>query len=105
MPCTVLVTMQVAPQFQQEFFNQTTLHPVGVALTGLLALGMLFLPRRSAAVTLLLMACFMASGQRLALASLDFTLMRILILVEWTRLLARGELGRSASSTSRHRRN
>ena len=93
MPCTVLVTMQVAPQFQQEFFNQTTLHPVGVALTGLLALGMLFLPRRSAAVTLLLMACFMASGQRLALASLDFTLMRILILVGWTRLLARGELG------------
>jgi hypothetical protein len=52
----------------------------------------LVLPRRQAVIPMLIMACFVAPGQRVVLLSLDFTFLRILVLCGFVRLLARQEL-------------
>ena len=49
------------------------------------------LPRRTAAVPLLLTGCFMTLGERMVILGLDFTIFRILVLAGWLRVLIRRE--------------
>ncbi|RMF81531.1 MAG: hypothetical protein D6744_07055 [Planctomycetota bacterium] len=77
-----------------EWTNQTDLHPLGLAAAIVLGLIALLLPRRYAILPLILMCCFVAPGQRLVIATLDFTLLRIMVLVVWLRMLVRGEIKR-----------
>ncbi len=67
--------------------NATNLHPVGLIAVLLLGVAVLLLPRRYALVPFLVMACFIAPTQRLVLATLDFNLLRLLILFGWARVL------------------
>lgn len=75
-----------------EWANQTSLHPVGLVMIIVLGIATLALPRRHAGVPILIMACFVPSAQRIVIAGLDFSLLRIMVVFGWWRLLARGEL-------------
>ncbi|MEQ1831111.1 MAG: hypothetical protein ABL921_34515 [Pirellula sp.] len=71
--------------------NHTTIHPVGLIATLLLGSFLVVGPRRYAIVPMLLMACLIPTAQRLMLMGADFTLLRILVLFAWFRLLIRNE--------------
>ncbi len=46
------------------------------------------LPRRWSLLPLLAMACFVPAGQRIVVAGLDFTFLRLLVIAYWVRILA-----------------
>lgn len=72
-------------------YNETNIAPLGFAAIILLGIAMLILPRRHAVIPMLIISCFIPVGQRIAVFSLDFTLLRIMILFGWTRILMRRE--------------
>ncbi|MCH8912785.1 MAG: hypothetical protein IIA33_04365 [Planctomycetes bacterium] len=76
---------------QNEWFNQTMLHPLGLVAIGVLGLLMLLLPRRYAMIPFLIMVCFMSPAQRIVVLTLDFTLIRVIVLFGWLRIILRGE--------------
>ena len=76
----------------RDYYGATTLHPLGLLAILILGALLLFLPRRYAIFPIILMACLVPSAQRLVVFSLDFTLLRIMILTGWMRLLYRNEL-------------
>ncbi len=73
-------------------YGQTMLHPAAAAMLLAAAIGTLALPRRYAFVPMLALLCFVTPAQRVIIASLDFTLLRLIILFGLMRVLARGEL-------------
>ncbi len=75
-----------------EGVNETTLHPLGLAAILVFGCAMLFLPRRYAIVPMILTACLIAPAQRIAIYTLNFTLLRILVVFGVIRLLSRHEL-------------
>lgn len=78
-------------RFHQEWTDQTVVSPVGLAVTIVLGLAILLLPRRYAFIPVCIMACFVAPGQRVILAGCNFQLLRLLVLIGWVRAVARGE--------------
>jgi hypothetical protein len=74
-----------------EYYGQTTLHPFGFVAVLVLGSAMLLLPRRFAVLPMLVMACFIAPAQRLVVLTLDFNLLRIMVLFGFVRLLSRRE--------------
>ncbi len=75
-----------------EWANQTTLHPLGLIAVTVLGLAMIVVPRRYAIIPMLIMACFVAPAQRVVIATLDFNLLRLMVLFGCVRVMARGEL-------------
>jgi len=73
------------------YADQTSVHPVGLALWLVLAFLTWRARRSTALVPLFVLVCFIPMAQRVAIAGLDFTLLRLLLLVGWMRVLARGE--------------
>lgn len=71
--------------------NETTLHPLGLAAILVFGCAMLVLPRRYAILPMILTACLIAPAQRVAIFTLDFTLLRIMIVFGVVRLFHRGE--------------
>jgi len=71
--------------------NQTLLHPLGLAAVAVLGFAMLLLPRRYAIVPMIVMACFLGPAQRIVVLTLDFNLLRVMVLFGWLRVLLRGE--------------
>jgi hypothetical protein len=84
--------MATTGRWDLSWANQTSLHPFGLAAVILLGIGVLMLARHRAAMCVLIMACFVSSQQRIAVATLDFDLIRILVLFGWVRIFARREL-------------
>jgi hypothetical protein len=74
-----------------EWTNQTHLHGVGLAALIVLGVVLLSVPRRYAVLPLAIMACFVASAQRIDVGGLDFDLLRIMTLIGWVRIIARNE--------------
>jgi hypothetical protein len=72
-------------------WNQTALHPVGLAAVLVLGVALLVVPRAWAVLPMIVMACFVASAQRVVVGGLDFNLLRILLIFGWVRVLAQGE--------------
>ncbi len=71
--------------------GQTTLHPVAV-LFWLSMAGMVLFSSRSRAILGVILVCvFIPHVQRLVVAGLDFSMLRLLILCAWTRILWRRE--------------
>lgn len=75
----------------RDFFNQTTVHPIGLAVLGTLSLAGLLLTRKWMLMPLLILTCFVPQGQRVVIASLDFNFIRIILLVLLARVFLRGE--------------
>lgn len=67
------------------------IHPVALAFMLVAGSLMLALPRRGALVPLVFAIVFIPLQQRIMVYSLDFYIIRILILFGWTRVLIRGE--------------
>jgi hypothetical protein len=72
--------------------NATFITPLGLGFTLIMGVLMLFVPRRLVLVPLILCACFMTLGERIIIASLDFTMMRILVVFGWARLVLKHEI-------------
>jgi hypothetical protein len=72
-------------------YGETAIHPVALVLTLAMALVMLRVRRDRAAIPLLVIACLVTPNQRIVVASLDFSMLRILVIFGWLRVLMRGE--------------
>ena len=70
----------------------TFINPLGLGFTLAMCLLVIVLPRRFALVPVIALACFMTMGQRLLIGGLNFTMIRIVLLSGWVRLIVRGEL-------------
>src|SRR5262245_961192 len=64
----------------------------GIAFSLLASAALVVVPRRHAIVPILVLVCYMTLGQRVLVAGLDFTMLRILLFFGWLRLIVRGEL-------------
>lgn len=73
-----------------EDINSITLF--GLCSTVLLGILTLILPRRSAFLPIIIAACYITQGQQVVVASLHFTIIRILILFACARLIIRREI-------------
>lgn len=70
----------------------TFITPLGLGFTLLMGALLLALPRRYALVPVIALVCYMTMGERVMIAGLNFTMMRILALFGWTRLILRREI-------------
>lgn len=71
--------------------NQTTLHPVGVSVLVVALIAAFLLPRRYAMLPLMALIAIIPSAQRVVMLTLDFTLVRVLVLGMLLRITARNE--------------
>ena len=60
----------------------------------LLGTAMLVLPRRYVITPMLILACFISPAQRIVFATLDFNLIRIMVLFGWSRIILGGDFHR-----------
>ena len=72
--------------------NITYISLLGVGFTALMCFLLLSLPRKWALVPVIILICYMTMGERVIVVGLNFTMVRILTLVGWIRILIRGEL-------------
>jgi hypothetical protein len=77
-----------------ETSDATVINSIGIALTLLMCILMLVLPRRFALLPVLVLTCYMSMGQQIVVVGLHFTMIRILVIFGWLRVLFRGEVGR-----------
>lgn len=79
--------MHILAEFgNPEWANQTTVHPLGFVAVVVLGIIMLFVPRKYAVIPMSIMACFVASAQRIVVIGLDFDLLRVLVIFGWIRV-------------------
>lgn len=74
-----------------EKYNETHIDPVALILTLAMGVVMLFIRRDRAIVPVLLVACLVTNAQRIVVGGLDFSMLRIVVLFGWARVLSRGE--------------
>lgn len=78
----VLLAQEVA-----EYRDTTTIHYLAVAMLLAMAVLMLRVRRANALLPMVVLLCFVSPAQRLAIMGVDLTLLRILLLVGWIRVL------------------
>ncbi|USG61315.1 hypothetical protein NBZ79_19335 [Sneathiella marina] len=71
--------------------NETTAHPVGIALVALCAIATIMLRRNYAIIPLLIMIMAIPSAQRIVIATIDFSFIRIVIIAAIIRVMFRRE--------------
>ncbi len=71
--------------------GSTFTNPLGLAFTVLMGILLVVLPRRHAMIPIIAMVCYMTMGMRIMFGGMNFTMMRILLIFAWVRLLVRGE--------------
>lgn len=74
-----------------DYAGHTTLNPLGFAILLSLGLAMLLVRRERATIPFILLACFVAPAQRIVVAGLDFSFMRLMVLFGWARVVLRNE--------------
>jgi hypothetical protein len=78
-------------QAGSDFGGTTQVHPLGAAMLGVFAVLAILIPRRWSALPVILLLCFIPAGQRLVIATIDFTFIRLLMVAVWVRIMVRGE--------------
>jgi len=71
--------------------NVTNIHPLGLAMVIILGIVMLIVPRRWSIIPMLIIACFVSAVQKISIFSLDFNLLRIMVMFGVVRLAIRHE--------------
>lgn len=71
----------------REWHGQTTIHPLGLVALGLASVLILTLPRRLMLWPVLAIGCFVASAQRIVVFNMDWTILRLTLLVAAVRCL------------------
>ncbi len=74
--------------------SETAVSTLGVALTVIMGLLVIVLPRKLAIAPVIILCCYMTLGQAFVVAGCHFTMIRVLLLLGWTRLIVRGEVRR-----------
>jgi hypothetical protein len=69
----------------------TFVNPLGLVVTLVMGLLLIVLPRRYALIPVIILTCYMTMGMRIMVVGLNFTMLRILLLFGWARLILRGE--------------
>ncbi len=81
----------ITPDDARFVTDQTVLEPLVLVVTLLLGALTIVLRRRHAVIPFLFLSFFLPVAQRVAIAEVDFTMLRLLLLFGWVRLLLRGE--------------
>ena len=76
----------------REFYNQTVLHPIAAGMLSIAVVALLTLPRNRVFLPFFMLLSFVPEAQRVAVLTLDFRFLRLLVLFAWIRLFIRGEL-------------
>src|SRR3989304_3907608 len=71
----------------------TNINSIGLVFFLLMGMLVILLPRRLALLPIIITSCYVTLGQQVVVASLNFTMMRLIILVGWVRILIRREYG------------
>ena len=74
--------------------GSTFINPLGLVFTLAMCVLLIILPRKYAMLPILAMVCYMTMGMRVMIADLNFTMIRILLVFAWARLLLRREFRR-----------
>lgn len=74
-----------------DYYGQSNLHPVALLVVLLLSLAVMVASRRLALTPMIIAATTTPMSQRLVLAGADFTLLRLLLLAYFFRIVFRGE--------------
>src|SRR5262245_23555839 len=77
--------------FQSDYYDQTTVHPLALAALIVAAILTLALPRKWALLPLIVLACFVPQSQRVVIATLDFTFIRVMVGIGLLRCFAYSE--------------
>jgi hypothetical protein len=83
---------EIQAQAGEDFGGKTEVHPLGVAALAAMSVLAMLLPRRWSALPVILLLCFIPAGQRVVISTIDFTFIRLLMMVVWLRLFVRAEL-------------
>ncbi len=79
-------------EIQWQIYGTTIIHPLSLTLILLMGILILFLEKpRSIVIPVLIGSFFITEMQRIVIASLDFNMMRILLIFGWIRIILRGE--------------
>jgi hypothetical protein len=79
--------------------NTTFVSPMGLIFALLMCFLIVVLPRRYALVPVIILTCYMTMAQRIIVFGLDFTLIRVLTLFGWLRLIVRREFSLAGLSS------
>ncbi len=71
--------------------GMTIVHPLALSITICMCLLVLFVPRKCAVFPLLILAFLITAQQRIVISGLDFTMMRLLLLFGFVRIVLRNE--------------
>ena len=71
-------------------YGATDIHPVALVFTLSMALAFFVVRRDRAAVPLLLVACLIPHTQRIVIGGLDFSMLRIMVMFGWARVMFLG---------------
>lgn len=69
----------------------SNINNLGIVFIFIMVVLILYSPRETAIVPIIITACYMTLGQMIVVASLNFTLLRIIILFAWIRIILRRE--------------
>jgi hypothetical protein len=67
-------------------------NPIGLAFTLVMGLLIVIVPRRYAFVPIIILTCYMTMGNAIVVGGLHFTMIRVLLLFGWIRVVVRGEI-------------
>jgi hypothetical protein len=74
------------------YVAQTNINPLGLAFALVMGVLLVVLPRRYAVIPILMLICYMTMGTNIVVGGLNFTMLRLLLVFAWTRLVVRGEI-------------
>lgn len=77
--------------FHREYFDNTLIDPLAALLLALMSVATLFAPRKYAVWPMIVIACFITQAQRVSIATLDFTFLRLMVVFAFIRIAIHGE--------------
>lgn len=74
------------------YIAETNANPLGIAFALLMGILLVALPRRYSVFPILVLVSYMTMGTNIVVGGLNFTMLRLLLVFGWARLIIRGEL-------------
>jgi len=74
------------------YIAETHANPLGIAFALVMGILLMVLPRRFAIIPILMLVSYMTMGTNIVVGGLNFTMLRLLLMFGWARLIIRGEL-------------
>lgn len=84
--------MQEYMHWQTEYYGRTTIHPLALTVFICLSIYAIFASKHKLVLPFILITCLIPSAQRIVIAGLDFTLIRLLLVIVWIRIFLRNEI-------------